>query len=55
MRVEACRRCESYVKTIDLTQDKDAVAVVDDLASLAMDLWAAGRGYRKLRPNLLRL
>jgi formate dehydrogenase maturation protein FdhE len=55
VRVEACRRCESYVKTIDLTQDKDAVAVVDDLASLAMDLWAAGRGYRKLRPNLLRL
>jgi formate dehydrogenase maturation protein FdhE len=43
------------VKTIDLTVSGAAVHVVDDLASLALDLWAAGRGYRKIRPNLLRL
>jgi formate dehydrogenase maturation protein FdhE len=55
VRIEACRNCDSYVKTIDLTHSMDAVPIVDDLASLAMDLWAAGRGYRKLRPNLLRL
>ena len=55
VRIEACRRCQSYIKTIDLTRSSDAIPVVDDLASLAMDLWAAGRGYRKLRPNLLRL
>ena len=55
VRIEACRSCESYIKTIDLSQSQAAIPVVDDLASLAMDLWAAGRGYRKLRPNLLRL
>jgi formate dehydrogenase maturation protein FdhE len=43
------------VKTIDLTVNGAAIPIVDDLASLAMDLWAAGRGYRKVRANLLRL
>ena len=55
IRIDACRSCESYIKTIDFTRNGAALPVVDDLASLAMDLWAAGRGYRKLRPNLLRL
>jgi FdhE protein len=55
VRIDACQSCQSYLKTIDLTRNGIAVPVVDDLASLAMDLWAAGRGYRKVRPNLLRL
>lgn len=55
IRIEACRSCETYIKTIDLTVNGAAIHVVDDLASLALDLWAAGRGYRKTRPNLLRL
>jgi FdhE protein len=54
-RVDACESCRVYVKTIDLTRDGGAVAVVDDLASLALDLWARGEGYARLRPNLLRL
>lgn len=55
VRIDACRNCHSYLKTIDLTRNGIAIPVVDDLASVALDLWAAGRGYRKLRPNLLRL
>jgi formate dehydrogenase maturation protein FdhE len=55
IRIDACGSCGTYIKTIDLTVNAAAIAVVDDLASVAMDLWAAGRGYRKLRPNLLRL
>jgi FdhE protein len=55
IRIDACRSCETYVKTIDLTVNGAAIPIVDDLASLAMDLWAAGRGYRKVRANLLRL
>jgi formate dehydrogenase maturation protein FdhE len=55
IRIDACGKCEAYVKTIDLTVNGAAVHLVDDLASLALDLWAAGRGYRKVRPNLLRL
>jgi FdhE protein len=55
IRIESCRSCSTYIKTIDLTVNGAAIHLVDDLASLAMDLWAAGRGYRKVRPNLLRL
>ena len=47
-------RC-TYVKTIDLTRDGLAVPVVDDLASVTLDLWARERGYQRLYPNLLRL
>jgi FdhE protein len=54
-RVDACDTCRVYVKSIDLARDGDAVPVVDDLATLPLDLWAAGEGYEKLRPNLLRL
>jgi formate dehydrogenase maturation protein FdhE len=29
--------------------------VVDDLATLPLDLWAREQGYQRIRPNLLRL
>lgn len=45
VRVEACETCLRYLKTIDLTVDGLAVPVVDDLASITLDLWAAERGY----------
>jgi FdhE protein len=55
IRLDACRSCQKYIKTLDLTVNGVAIHIVDDLASLALDLWAAGREYRKVRPNLLRL
>ena len=55
VRLDACDSCDTYIKTIDLTADGAAIHIVDDLATLPTDLWAAGNGYRKLRPNLLRL
>jgi len=54
VRVEACDACRRYLKTIDLTQDGLAVPVVDDIASLPLDLWAREHGYRRLRANVLR-
>jgi FdhE protein len=54
VRIEACDSCTRYVKTIDLTRNGLAVPVVDDIASLTLDLWAAEQGYRRLRVNLLR-
>jgi len=54
-RVDACDTCRVYVKTIDLTKDGGADPIADDLASLPLDLWAREHGYRRLRPNLLRL
>ena len=54
-RIDACDTCHGYVKTIDLTRDGSACPIADDVASLSLDLWAREQGYRRVRPNLLRL
>ncbi len=54
-RVDTCETCRAYIKTIDMTTDASSVPIVDDIATVALDLWARGQGYRRLRPNLLRL
>jgi formate dehydrogenase accessory protein FdhE len=53
VRVEACETCKFFVRTIDLTKDGHAVAVVDDLAAIPLTLWAHEHGYSRLQPNLL--
>jgi FdhE protein len=53
MRVEACDACKIYIKSIDLTKNGLANPLVDELASIPLDLWAQERDYAKLRPNLL--
>jgi FdhE protein len=53
VRVEACDQCKTYVKSIDLTRDGHAVPVVDELATVALNIWAEDNGYSKLEPNLL--
>lgn len=55
IRIDACDSCKVYLKTIDLSVNGSAVPVVDDLASVPLDLWAQQQGYRRLRKNLLRL
>jgi FdhE protein len=55
VRVDGCDRCHTYVKAVDLTKDGLAVALVDDLASVTLDLWAREHGYRRISPSLLRL
>ena len=52
VRIDACDSCQSYVKTIDLTRDGDASPIVDDLASMPLDLWTRDKGYRRVRANL---
>lgn len=54
-RLDACDTCRRYLKTVDATKDGHAVAIVDDLASVPLDLWAREQGYVRLRPNLLRV
>ena len=55
VRVEACDTCRRYIKSIDLTRNGLAVPEVDELASIALDLWAANHGYQKIRSNLFGL
>jgi len=54
-RVEACDSCKSYIKCIDLTKDGHAIPQVDDLATLALDLWAQEQGYTRPQPNMFLL
>ena len=55
VRVEACERCKTYIKSVDLTRDGHAVPLVDELATVALNIWAEEHGYTKLEPNLLGL
>ena len=55
VRVEACESCKCYIKTVDLTKSALGEPVVDEIASVALDLWVAERGYAKLQVNLLQL
>lgn len=53
VRVEACDTCHFYLKSIDMTVDGLAVPLVDEVASVPLDLWAAEHGYKKLEANLM--
>jgi FdhE protein len=52
VRIEACDTCKRYVKSIDLTVDARPIAEVDDLVTVALDLWAQDEGYERLEPGL---
>jgi formate dehydrogenase maturation protein FdhE len=51
--VDVCDTCHTYLKSVDLTKTGLAVAVVDELATIPLDLWAREHGYEKLQMNLL--
>jgi formate dehydrogenase maturation protein FdhE len=53
VRVDVCDSCHTYLKSIDLTKTGLAVPVVDELATIPLDLWAREHGYEKLQLNLL--
>ncbi len=53
LRVEACASCQRYVIDVDLGRDARAVAEVDELAALPLDLYAADHGLSKITPNLM--
>jgi formate dehydrogenase accessory protein FdhE len=52
-RIDACETCRRYVLAFDLRRDAEAVPVVDELASLPLDLYAGERGLQKVTPNLM--
>jgi len=53
VRVDACDTCGSYLKSINLTIDGHAVPLVDEIATVALNLWAEEHSYSKLETNLL--
>lgn len=52
VRIDACDTCHTYIKSIDLTKNGNAIPMVDELATLSLNLWAEENNYQKLRPNL---
>lgn len=48
IRVECCDTCHTYIKSIDLSKNGLADPLVDELASVPLDLWAQEHGYAKL-------
>src|SRR5258708_11599703 len=55
VRMECCDSCRCYIKTVDLTKSGLAEPIVDEMASIPLDLWAQKQGYTKLQCNLMQL
>lgn len=53
VRIESCETCHAYIKGVDLTINGLAAPVVDDIATLPLDLWAAEQGLKKIEMNLI--
>jgi FdhE protein len=53
VRVEACDTCKFYLKSFDMTEDGMLVPEVDEVATIALDLWASQHDYRKIKANVM--
>jgi FdhE protein len=51
LQVQVCESCRAYMHLVDVSKEPDAIADVDELAALPLDLWALERDYRKVQPN----
>ena len=49
VRIDACDTCRAYVKTFDLRErgGVDVVPLVDDVATLTLDVWAHEKGLQR--------
>ena len=53
LRIDACTSCSRYLVSVDLGREPRAVPIVDELAAIPLDLYAAERGFTKVVPNLM--
>jgi len=50
-RVDLCEKCHQYIKTIDLRTIGETDFLLEDLATLHLDIVASKRGYKRPVPN----
>jgi FdhE protein len=50
-RVDLCDKCHQYIKTVDLRTIGDTDFLLEDLATLHLDIVASERGYKRPVPN----
>jgi len=54
-QIQVCKKCNTYLKVIDLRIDGLAVPHIDDIATISLDLWAKEQGFEKYERNILGL
>lgn len=52
IHVMTCDECRRYIHLIDAEREPRAVADIDEVAALPLDVWAIERGFSKIQPNL---
>lgn len=55
VRIDACGGCNGYLKSVDLRLDGTAVPLADEVATVALDVWAVREGLFKIHRNILGL
>jgi FdhE protein len=50
-RIDLCHQCHQYIKTIDLRQGGESDPLLEDLATLHLDILAVQKGYKRPVPN----
>lgn len=50
-RIDLCDQCHQYIKTIDLRKLAEPDLVLEDIATLHLDILASQKGYRRPFPN----
>ena len=50
-RIDLCEKCHQYIKTIDLRNLEESDPVLEDLATLHLDILASQKGYKRPIPN----
>jgi FdhE protein len=50
-RIDICEKCHQYIKTIDYRKLEESDPVMEDLATLHLDILASQKGYKRPVPN----
>ena len=50
-RIDLCDKCRQYIKTIDYRNLQESDPVLEDLATLHLDILASQKGYKRQVPN----
>ena len=53
LQIESCETCKTYLLCADMTKDGNMVPLVDEIAAIALHLWARDQNFRRLHPNLI--
>lgn len=50
-RISTCEKCKKYIKTIDIRTTEPIDPILEDIATLHLDIIASHKGYKRPTPN----